>query len=573
LHPFLVQPEHLALLERIRAALERLRVLSRAVGGDDESDRTLTEVLRHLDELFMVVVVGEVKSGKSTLINALIGSEVCAMGPTPVTDRITILKYGEESTPMGGENSVREHALPVPELRGLAVVDTPGTNSLVGWHGELTEGFLPRADLVLFVTSCDRPYSASENDFLHLIRDRWRRKIVFILTKTDIKEPGEIGEIVDYVRRCAKEELGLSPTILLISPREAFRARLENDEKRLELSGYPALRELIMNALDDEQKAHLRLCGPVDAGLVLTRGLRERVRRTRDTLESDFRNLRDLRDQTDMKRRDLGRLVTEAGDRLVEVFAALRLRGEGFMRRQFRLSKFASLLVRSRVEARFRKSVIGDLDDRATAAMEEGMMSVVVAARHWFRDTSDYFARALAQSPHRDRVSGGPATGLEMERESILEGVRKRCSEHLRSFDSSARAREVLDATKRDVGVSAAGVGAGVLSTALLGVLASLWWTAVLVPVAGAGLAFLKLKRGRMIRGWSERVGALEARCRETLGAEMEQTLDEARTQVRRIYRPYLAFYESEVGQVEVLEKDMNSALEDLENIRNEIRG
>ena len=175
MHPFLVRPEHLETLERIRTALRGLQDLSREVGGDEDSDRTLAELVRHLDELFLLVVVGEVKSGKSTLINALLGRDVCAVGPTPVTDRITILRHGEESAETPTDEAVRERAVPAEELRGLAVVDTPGTNSLIRWHQEMTEGFLPRADLVLFVTSCDRPSSASENEFLHLIRDRWRR--------------------------------------------------------------------------------------------------------------------------------------------------------------------------------------------------------------------------------------------------------------------------------------------------------------------------------------------------------------------------------------------------------------
>ena len=60
---------------------------------------------------------------------------------------------------------------------------------------------LPRADLVLFVTSCDRPYTASESAFLKLIADRWRRKIVFVLSKTDIKEPEEVEE--ELIQRAA----------------------------------------------------------------------------------------------------------------------------------------------------------------------------------------------------------------------------------------------------------------------------------------------------------------------------------------------------------------------------------
>jgi len=189
---FLVRPEHIEALEAIGERLERLLAVSRAVEADETSTEELRTLLAHLDETFLVVIVGEVKSGKSSLLNALLRSDVCAVGPTPVTDRINILRYGDREETREPEAYIVERFVPSERLKGLAIVDTPGTNSIVRRHEEITRGFLPRADLVLFVTSCDRPYSESENAFLHLISDRWRRKIVFVLTKTDIKEPGEL---------------------------------------------------------------------------------------------------------------------------------------------------------------------------------------------------------------------------------------------------------------------------------------------------------------------------------------------------------------------------------------------
>jgi signal recognition particle receptor subunit beta len=564
-HPFLVRPEHLETLERVRAALERLGTLAGAVGGDEATSRTLEDLVTHLDELFLVVVVGEVKSGKSTLINALLGREVCAVGPTPVTDRITILRHGAE-TAESGEGVVRERSLPVPELRGLAIVDTPGTNSIVRWHQELTEGFLPRADVTLFVTSCDRPYTASENEFLQLIRGRWRRRIVFVLAKTDIKEPEEVDEIAAYVRECARKELGLEPEILRVAPREAFRARVAGDEERLRASGLEALRELVLETLDEEEKARLRLRGPVDAGLALLASLRDRVRAARETLEADFRSLRDLEETTRRRRLELRRSVHAGLDRLSGVFAALRLRGEAFFGSRLTLRGLPTLMRRPAAERLFREEVLGDLGDRLSRAMEDAAGEVLDACRGWHAETLEEFTRSV--NTGRTRVPDLPAGRFEADRTAVLAGIRRRASEHLDSYDVDRRARELLGAAARDAGFSAAGAGAGVLSAALLGVLASLWWSIAALPLAGAGLALLGWRRSRIRKAWGRHVGALEGRCRESLGDGMERALEDAEEQVRAVFRPLAEFYEAEVERNEALAADVDDLTAELEELR-----
>ena len=62
--------------------------------------------------------------------------------------------------------------------------DTPGTNAIHREHERLTREFVPRSDLVLFVTSADRPFTESERGFLQGIRD-WGKKIVVVVNKMD----------------------------------------------------------------------------------------------------------------------------------------------------------------------------------------------------------------------------------------------------------------------------------------------------------------------------------------------------------------------------------------------------
>ena len=194
----------------------------------------MADSLHQLDELFLLVVVGEFNAGKSALINALLGQGVLAEGVTPTTSKIHHITWGEELTrePMG---AVGERiTAPVESLRQLTVVDTPGTNALDRAHEALTTDYVPRADLVLFVTSADRPLSESERVFLETIR-QWGKKVAMVVNKIDIlKSDDERSEVVAYVTGNAGSLLTLDPEVFAVSALAAREA--ENDEER-EASG------------------------------------------------------------------------------------------------------------------------------------------------------------------------------------------------------------------------------------------------------------------------------------------------------------------------------------------------
>ena len=144
------------LLDRLATALGRF---GRDVDADDL--RRFRDARDQLTGLFLLVVAGEFNSGKSSFINALLGERVLPEGVTPTTDRINLLRYGTEVSEQLLEAFLLERTYPTDLLRELTLVDTPGTNAIIRRHEELTRDFIPRADLVLFVTSADRPFTES----------------------------------------------------------------------------------------------------------------------------------------------------------------------------------------------------------------------------------------------------------------------------------------------------------------------------------------------------------------------------------------------------------------------------
>ncbi len=114
-----------------------------------EALATLQDAILQLDELFLIVVVGEFNAGKSALVNALLGEKVLPEGATPTTSRVTLVKWGEKAAEQVVDENFAIYTYPLPLLKELNIVDTPGTNAVIRYHERLTDEFVPRSDLVL----------------------------------------------------------------------------------------------------------------------------------------------------------------------------------------------------------------------------------------------------------------------------------------------------------------------------------------------------------------------------------------------------------------------------------------
>ena len=163
---------------------------------------------------------------------------------------------------------------PIEWLHDINIVDTPGTNAIIRRHQEITEEFVPRADLILFVTSADRPFSESERLFLHRIRE-WGKKIVFVVNKIDILETAaDVDRIVAFVDTNGRELLGRRPVIFPISARLAQRAKetFDADERTRAWAGsrFERLEDYILHTLDERERLRLKLANPLGVAQLLT---------------------------------------------------------------------------------------------------------------------------------------------------------------------------------------------------------------------------------------------------------------------------------------------------------------
>src|SRR5512133_3194604 len=225
--------EQAQFLREEKEALSEIRLALADIDLPREALGTLQDAILQLDELFLVVVVGEFNAGKSALVNALLGEKILPEGATPTTSRVTLVKWGEKVAEQVVDENFAIYTYPLALLRELNIVDTPGTNAVIRYHERLTEEFVPRSDLVLFTTSADHPLTESERQFLERIL-AWGKKVVFVLNKADIIESeSALEEIRSFVLKHATMVLKDIPEFFPVSARMAQRALSEsNAEER-----------------------------------------------------------------------------------------------------------------------------------------------------------------------------------------------------------------------------------------------------------------------------------------------------------------------------------------------------
>jgi small GTP-binding protein len=240
-------PEHLAAKAALLDGMRRLADLAGAVGLKTlRADLVDTRIPKLEDERFNLVVLGEFNHGKSTFVNALLGADVLPTGITPTTAAINHVVWADPPRARavleaGGEVKLDPKAIadwvtvdgkrasqvkfvevgyPAAILEDkVTLVDTPGVNDLNEQRAEITYGYVPRADAVIFLLDAGQALKESERAFLaSRLLERSRERLIFVLGKIDLLTPQELEDVNKYVR-AHLDQIVETPPIFAVSAR------------------------------------------------------------------------------------------------------------------------------------------------------------------------------------------------------------------------------------------------------------------------------------------------------------------------------------------------------------------
>jgi len=548
------------LLREERKALARLSAALIRFDAARDQQEVLARSIEQLDELFLLVVVGEFNAGKSAFINALIGSRVVQEGVTPTTAQIDVLQYGDVSARVERGPALHVVTACAPLLRDLHIVDTPGTNAILRKHEAITSEFVPRSDLVLFVTSADRPFTETERAFLQTVRG-WGKKVVVVINKVDILETErQIEEVRGFVAESVRVLLGFSPEIFPVSARLALRAK-EGEPSAWAASRFEALERHIHDTLESAQRVSLKLMNPLGVGLALTDRHATIVRDRAALLKEDFTMLDEVDRQLAVYQQDLARDLDLRMSDIDRVLLEMEARGHAYFDETLRIGRVMDLLNRSRVQQGFEQQVVADAPLQIERKVGELVDWLVQAdLRQWQRVTGHLADR---RRQHRDRIVGDMnSERFHDDRSRLIDSVGREAQRVVDSYDRRSEARELADGARNAVATAAA-VGAGALG---LGAIVTIAATTAAADVTGLimasvvaaiGFFILPTKRAKAKEEMRRKVADVRSRLSEALRAQFAREIDRCVGRIRESIGPYSRFVRAEGERLRDMEQEL----------------
>ena len=558
------------LLGRLARALE-------AFGPDVEPTdlQRFREATDQLAGLFLLVIAGEFNSGKSSFINALLGERVLPEGVTPTTDRINLLHHGPEVTEHAVEAFLLERTHPAELLRELSVVDTPGTNAVIRRHEELTRDFVPRADLVLFVTSADRPFSESEREFLERIRE-WGKKIVFIVNKIDILTgDAERAEVLTYVRDNAAALLGETPQVFPVSARRAVQARASGDTALWEQSGFDAVEEYLLKTLDQEERIRLKLLNPLNVGLRLAARYKEAAFERLKLLSQDIEALQSIDAQLALFHKDMLRDFEPRLARLDLLLTEMEGRGQRFFEETIRISRIRSLLDSESVRRAFEREVVGDTPQQLEAEVGRLIDWIVERNLKVWQDVNQFVDRRRI-SLHQEGMLGEVPTTFSYNRQALLDSVGRVSREVIGGYDrereAMAIANEVQGTFATTALAEAGAIGLGTLvATVLTGAAADLTGILLAAALAVGGFYVIPRKRRQAQQDFRRRVQEIRTRLKEGLTRQVHHEVTQSTDRINEAIAPYRRFVHGQQQRINEARGELVATEDALLRLRGEI--
>lgn len=338
-----------------------LEVIPAVDGLGEDRLAQLRDALFHADTPYLMVFVGPFSSGKSSLINALLGAnDLLPMGITPTTDRITMLRWGENSQRMrSGEFDTVFY--PSDLLNRVSFVDTPGLESVFTQHEEQTRRFLHRSDAVLLVMLATQAMTAANLKYLQLLKE-YGKTVIVVLNQADLLTAEEAEKVMEYVADQSRVQLGYKSEIWLTSAKLGLEARhpdMPLDQDLWEKSGLDQFERYLDKQVGDVARLRQKLQTPLQIAQSVHQSALEQVRSGQSALDKYQSISENIERQLGGFLREDDRVVDEVISEISRKFEVAASRGSDAVRSGFGVGQVPRAFVRGVGEITSLRRLVG----------------------------------------------------------------------------------------------------------------------------------------------------------------------------------------------------------------------
>lgn len=563
------------LLTLERNLLNDLQMALVSFGASKADLETLGQSIRQIDDLFLLVIVGEFNAGKSSFINALLGENLLKEGVTPTTTQINIIRYHVEHQETISDKNILEIGAPIPLLKEISIVDTPGTNAIIRKHEEITSQFIPRSDLVLFVTSADRPLSESERAFLQQIRD-WGKKLVLVLNKVDLlQNDDEVRQVESFIIENIRSLLGIQPEIFSVSSRLALQAKKGNPHL-WPASHFEELEKHIQTSLDETERIRLKFLNPIGVGLNLNQRYSEVVQSRLELLNEDWEVISSVERQLTLYKEDMRQDFDFRMADVENILYSMEQRGQIFFEEYLRIARIPDLLKKDKIQNAFKQEVIAEVPQQIEEKIQELIDWMVERDFRQWQAVLDHLDKR--KNAHQGKIMGDNLnTSFQYNREHLIESVANRAKRVVDGYDRHIEAANIAEGAQNAVAAAAAievgAVGLGTLITVLASSLAA-DVTGILVAsaIAVLGLFVIPAKRRKANLELTKKIKMLREQLISTLNTQFNHEMDRSLERINAAIAPYTRFVRSEKESLDQVNEELNQLQIHLMNLDKQVK-
>ena len=551
----------------VRNSLTELLSAAAQINISPDQLHPLQETLKALEDKFLIVIVGEFNAGKSSFVNVLLNTELLEEGVTPTTANIQVIRYGENTQVSLIEDWGVSIQMPSPLLDSISFVDTPGTNTIIAEHEILTNWFLPKADLVIFLSSADRPYSESENKFLLNIKE-WGKKIIIVLNKIDLMQTQqEIERVINFVKENADRQLKSDVPVFAVSSKIAKQARKEASEVLWSESGFNLLEKYIQEKLDETARFQLKMDSSLRIGERLAKQCLSLLSGELKFYQEDQELANSIRDQIQIFQKDMQNEIDRSIKEIDSIFFEIEKLGNIYFENLFRAKNIPNIMKKEKNQITFQEQVLKNLPTEIERKTTEIVETIYVQQQQMTQSFQKQIEMRKTQFPGTEI-----STRDQMERSSLLQKMQASIDEMLERMEHDMAANigmkhiQTAVTTALAIEVSAIGIGAALTIIAttvaadILSIVAAFW-------IGIAGFLVLPYYRKKSQKDFENQMTEIKLRLTDSLTKEFKLEIDSQADHLNKAIQPFQRFIQSAINRVQTQIQQITAIINQISEI------